>query len=131
MTDRFLFWLAAIFALITAGLFVFQHWLQQTLGVHFEVLVGGNLVLALITLVSYTLNRKGIAAANPNVFVRSVYASTLTKLMLCVVGIAVYVVMNRSRLSKSTIFILMFLYFVYTVMETIHLYKASIKQKKS
>lgn len=131
MTDRFIPWLAAIFTLITAGLFLLQTWLIQTLKVDFPVLVAGNIALAMITLISYSINRKGMTAENPNVFVRSVYASTLAKLMLCVVGLAVYVLIDRSRVSKSSIFILMFFYLVYTVFETMHLYRISLRKKQS
>ncbi|GEP93969.1 hypothetical protein [Chitinophaga cymbidii] len=130
MTDKFILWLAAVFILVTAALFSLQGWLVQTLGVHFEVLVTGNIAMALITLISYSLNRKGMKAENPNVFVRSVYASTLAKLMLCAIGIIIYVLMNRSTVSKATVFLLMFFYLVYTVFETMHLYRISIKQKK-
>ncbi len=131
MTDKFILWLAGVFILITAALFLLQQWLLQSLAVHFEVLVAGNIVMALITLISYSLNRKGMTAANPNVFVRSVYASTLSKLMLCVIGIGVYVFLSRPQVSKATIFLLLFFYLVYTVFETIHLYRMSIRQKKS
>jgi len=131
MTDKFILWLAGVFVAITAALFLLQQWLLQSLAVHFEVLVAGNIVMALITLISYSLNRKGMTAANPNVFVRSVYASTLSKLMLCVIGIGVYVFLSRPQVSKATIFLLLFFYLVYTVFETIHLYRMSIRQKKS
>lgn len=131
MTDKFILWLAGVFILITAALFLLQQWLLQSLAVHFEVLVAGNIAMALITLISYSLNRKGMTAANPNVFVRSVYASTLSKLMLCVIGIGVYVFLSRPQVSKATIFLLLFFYLVYTVFETIHLYRMSIRQKKS
>lgn len=130
MTDKFILWLAVVFVLITAALFLLQTWLLQTLGVHYEVLVAGNVVMALITLISYSLNRKGMTSDNPNVIVRSVYASTLAKLMLCVVAIAIYVIMNRTRVSKATIFLFMFFYLVYTVFETTHLLRTSKQQKK-
>lgn len=130
MTDKFIFWLAAVFAAITGLLFVLESGWLASLGVHFPVLVTGNIVLALITLVSYSRCRKGLSAKNPNVFVRSVYASTLSKLMLCVAGIAVYVFTNRDHVSKATIFILLFFYLVYTVLETWQLFNASIRQKK-
>ncbi len=130
MTDKFIFWLAAVFAAITGLLFLTENGWLASIGVHFPILVIGNIVLALITLISFSLSRKGLAATNPNVFVRSVYASTLSKLMLCVVGIGVYVLVNRSRVSKATIFILLFFYLVYTVLETWQLYRASLRQKK-
>lgn len=131
MTDKFILWLAVVFVVITAALFTLKSWLLQSLGVHFEVLVTGNTAMALITLISYSLNRKGLKADNPNVFVRSVYGSTLAKLMLCAVGIIVYVLLNRSAVSKATIFLLMFFYLVYTVFETTYLVRSSTRQKKS
>lgn len=131
MSDKFLLWLAVVFVVITAILFFLRTWLLQTLGVQFEVLIAGNIVMALIALISYSLNRKGMSSDNANVIVRSVYASTLAKLMLCVVAIAVYVIMNRTKVSKATIFLFMFLYLVYTVFETSHLLRTSKQQKKS
>lgn len=128
MTDKFILWLAVVFIGITAALFFLKTWLLQTLGVHYEVLVAGNIVMALITLISYSLNRKGMTSENANVIVRSVYASTLAKLMLCVVAIAVYVIVNRTRVSKATIFLFMFFYLVYTVFETSHLIRTSKKK---
>ena len=128
MTDKFILWLAVVFIGITAALFLLKTWLLQTLGVHYEVLVAGNIVMALITLISYSLNRKGMTSENANVIVRSVYASTLAKLMLCVVAIAVYVIVNRTRVSKATIFLFMFFYLVYTVFETSHLIRTSKKK---
>ncbi len=128
MTDKFILWLAVVFIGITAALFLLKTWLLQTLGVHYEVLVAGNIVMALITLISYSLNRKGMTSENANVIVRSVYASTLAKLMLCVVAIAVYVIVNRTRVSKATIFLFMAFYLVYTVFETSHLIRTSKKK---
>jgi hypothetical protein len=97
-------------------------------GAHHNVLLIGNLALALITGLSYYMNRKGLQSSNNNAFVRMVYASTLSKLMLCLVGIAVYVIVNRANTSRVTIFILMFLYVAYTVVETLSLQKVTKKK---
>lgn len=131
MTDKFIQWLAVVFLLISAALYVLKGWLLQTLGAQFSVLLGGNVALALITMISYSLSKKGLSADNPNAMVRAVYSSTLAKLMLCVVCIAVYIFMNRQNVNKATIFLFMFFYLVYTVFETIHLFRKSIRQKKS
>ncbi len=131
MTDKFIQWLAVVFILISAALFLLKGWLLQSLGVQFPVLMGGNVALALITMISYSLGSKGMSADNPNAMVRAVYAATLAKLMLCVACIAVYIFMNRQNVSKATIFLFMFFYLVYTVFETIHLYRKSMRQKKS
>lgn len=92
-------------------------------GMHYAVLLAGNAVLAGITGLSYFMSRKGLAAANNHVFVRMVYASTISKLFLCLIGITVYVLVKRPDVSRATIFTLMFLYLVYTVFETLSLYK--------
>ncbi|MBV8255484.1 MAG: hypothetical protein JO154_23000 [Chitinophaga sp.] len=96
---------------------------------HFYVLLIGNLVLALVSLFSYMMSRKGLQTANNNAFVRAVYGSTLSKLMICVLGIGAYVFTYRPHVSKATIFILLGLYLVYTIFETLSLFKF-IRQKK-
>lgn len=128
MSDRFLFRLLAVFGVLN-GLIILLKPRLLDFGTHYYWLLGGNLVLALVTLFSYMLSRKGLASANNSAFVRMVYASTLLKLMLCLVGITVYAVMNRPNISKATIFILMSLYLVYTVFETLSLYRLTRLKK--
>ena len=120
MTDRFYIRLIGLFIIINGSLIFLKARLLET-GAHHNVLLIGNLALALISGLSYYMNRKGLQSSNNNAFVRMVYASTLSKLMLCMVGIAVYVIINRANTSRITIFILMFLYVAYTVVETLSL----------
>jgi hypothetical protein len=127
MTDRFYIRLIGLFIILNGALIYFKARLLES-GVHINVLLIGNLALAAITGLSYSMNRKGIQSGDNNAFVRRVYASTLSKMMLCLVGITVYVVMNRTNISKVTIFILMFLYVVYTVIETLSLQQLTRKK---
>lgn len=127
MTDRFYIRLIGLFIIINGTLIFLKVRLLET-GAHHNVLLIGNLALALITGLSYYMNRKGLQSSNNNAFVRMVYASTLSKLMLCLVGIAVYVIVNRANTSRVTIFILMFLYVAYTVVETLSLQKVTKKK---
>ena len=127
MIDRFYIRLIGLFIILNGALIYFKDQLLDA-GVHQHVLLIGNLVLAAITGLSYSMNRKGVQSADNNAFVRRVYASTLSKMMLCLVGITVYVVMNRANTSKVTIFILMFLYVVYTVIETLSLQQLTKKK---
>lgn len=127
MSDRFYYRLCGLFIILNGVLIFLKAWLLET-GAHHYVLLAGNLALALISGLSYSMSRKGLQSANSNAFVRMVYAATLSKLMLCMLGIAVYVIINRSNTSKSTIFILMFLYVVYTVMETLSLQRLTRKK---
>jgi hypothetical protein len=128
MTDKFFWNLISVFAILNGLIFLFKGQLINA-GNHVWVLVTGNGLLAIITGISYFLTRRGLGQDNSHAFVRSVYASTLIKLMLCLFGIGIYVVVNRSHISKSTIFLLMGLYVVYTVFETFCLQKL-LRRKK-
>jgi len=128
MTDRFYIRLIGLFIIINGTLIAFKGGLLDK-GAHFNVLLIGNLALALIAGLSYRMSRKGLNSSNNNAFVRLVYASTLSKLMLCLVGIAIYVIINRANTSRITVFILMFLYLAYTVVETLSL--QTVSKKKS
>lgn len=99
------------------------------LDTHVNVLMAGNLIMAIISLVSYLMSRRGLASSNHNAFIRGVYGATLSKLFLCVIGIAAYVLIYRPNVSKLTIFMLLFLYLVYTVFETISLFRLTRLKK--
>jgi len=122
MSDRFFIRLFIVFSILNGAFILLKPRLLDA-GMHYNVLLAGNLVLAGITGLSYLLSRRGLAAANNHVFVRMVYASTFSKLMLCMVGITAYVLVTRPDVSKATIFTWMFLYVIYTVLETLSLYK--------
>lgn len=82
-----------------------------------DLLIGGNLFLFAITLFSFLIARKGLQNKNPNAFVRSVYASIMFKLFICLIAAFVYIALQRRNLNKPAFFSLMGLYLVYTFLE--------------
>ena len=82
-----------------------------------ELLIGGNLFLFAITFISFLIARKGLQNKNPNAFVRSVYASIMFKLFICLIAAFVYIALQRRNLNKPAFFSLMGLYLVYTFLE--------------
>ncbi|RBL92346.1 hypothetical protein [Chitinophaga flava] len=128
MSDRFLIRLFFVFGVFN-GLIIFFKPRLLDIGAHVYVLMAGNLAMALITLVSYLMSRKGLASSNNNAFIRAVYGSTLSKLMLCVIGIAIYVLSYRPNVNKPTIFMLLSFYLVYTVFETWSLFRLTRLKK--
>src|ERR1700741_1616385 len=100
MSDRFFIRLIIVFSLLN-GAFIFLKPRLLDAGMHYNVLIAGNVVLAGITGVSYFLSRKGLAAANNHVFIRMVYASPFSKLMLCMIGIVAYVLIKRPDVSRA------------------------------
>lgn len=82
----------------------------------FSVLMGGNTLLFLLASVSGYLVNKQIRE-RPHAFVRAVYSATFLKLFICMAGIVIYVLLNRSSLHKPTLFMLMGMYAVYAFAE--------------
>ncbi|MFY0254831.1 hypothetical protein ACDQ55_12845 [Chitinophaga sp. 30R24] len=121
MSDRFFIRLFALFGIVNGLLIIFKPRLLD-LGGHINVLLAGNLIMAIISLVSYLISRQGLASSNHNAFIRAVYGATLSKLFLCVIGVAIYVFLYRPDVSKLTIFLLLSFYLVYTIFETLSLF---------
>ncbi|MBS0027853.1 hypothetical protein ACTJJ0_04250 [Chitinophaga sp. 22321] len=128
MSDRFFIRLFAVFGILNGLIIIFKPRLLD-LGTHVNVLMAGNLIMAIISLVSYIMSRRGLASSNHNAFIRAVYGSTLSKLFLCVIGIVTYVLSYKPDVSKLTIFMLLFLYLVYTVFETLSLFRLTRLKK--
>lgn len=106
-----------------------RHWLARW-GVDQEVLLVGNVILFIITLISAVVARKGLNSANPHAFLRSVYGSILLKLFLCIIAAFVYIAIVRKQVNKPALFICMGLYLVYTFME-VGLLTRMLRDKKN
>lgn len=93
-----------------------------------DVMIIGNLLLFIITLLSFLLAQKGLKNPNPHAFVRSVYSSMMIKLFICIIAAFIYISMYRDNLNKPALFTCMGLYLVYTFMEVSILMKL-LKEK--
>src|SRR5438270_2392818 len=107
-----------------AGFFVITTMLFSLFGGPLEkfnvdqvVLLIGNSLLFLITLISYSLARRGMKHSNPNVFIRAVYASIMIKLFVCMIAAFGYISIYKKNLNKAALFTCMGLYVFYTFME--------------
>ena len=95
-----------------------------------EVLIIGNLVLFLASIISFLVALRGLNAANPHAFVRSVYSSIFLKFFICIIAALIYIMAYRKELNKPALFICMGLYLVYTFFEISVLTK-SLKKKSN
>ena len=95
-----------------------------------SVLIIGNLVLFVVTFLSYWLGQRSLRTTNPQAMVRSVYASFMVKFFICIAAAFLYIMMAKKNLNKPALFICMGLYIVYTFFEVSILMKLS-KQKKN
>ncbi len=102
-------------------------------GIEPAVVTGGNILLFLVTLFSFLLYRKALLAANTHAFLRNVYSGMLLKLFTCIFAAFVYIATAGSDVNKAGIFVLMFLYLLYTFLEIAIVLRISrqIKQGKN
>ena len=105
--------------LVTASLtLVFSKTLMQH-GIDWQVLIGGNLFIYIVTMVSMQLLRQGLNAATTYAFLTRAYGGIMLKLFACAAAAFVYIFVNGSKLNKPALFTCMGLYMVYTFMELV------------
>lgn len=127
MSDRFYFRVICLFIAMNGALLFLKAWLLDN-GAHHNVLLIGNLALAILSGLTYNMSRKGVQSNNNSTFILGVYGAMISRMMLCLAGIFIYAVVNRSHTSRITIFILMFFYALYAVCENISLQKITRKK---
>ena len=116
-----------VFLLVNALNFTTRRW-QEEWGFSQEVVVAGNLILFLVTILSLHFHTRGALHQNPNAFLRSVYSSLLLKMFGIVAAVLIYSVAANNNLNKPSLFFCMALYFVYTFVE-VRLVMRLLKQK--
>jgi len=96
-----------------------------------DMLIMANLLFFVITIGSFLIQEKGVRAANPNAFVRSVYGSLILKVFICMIAAFIYGFLNKGQINKPALFTSLGLYILYTVVEVIVLMKSSRKKKNA
>jgi hypothetical protein len=116
-----------VFLVLNSGfLIMMKKW--EDWGFAYTVLVFGNLLVFVISLLSYWMAVRGLRTKNTHAFFRWVYGSVMIKLFL-LAGVAfVYIMMNKKEVNKPALFFCMGLYIVYTLIEVSALMKVN-KQK--
>ena len=112
-----------ILFVVLNGFFIGGKIMLQRWGVDHEVLIAGNAILFVITLMSFSLAQRGLNSPNAHAFVRAVYGSVMIKLFLCLIAAFIYISIYKANLNKPALFTCMGLYLVYTFMEVSALMK--------
>lgn len=108
--------LMLVFVILNAFFIAGRHLLERH-GFSQDLLLMGNVFLFLISIGSFLVAQRGLNNQNPHAFVRSVYASIMMKLFLCLIVAFVYIATQRKALNKPAFFTLMGLYLLYTFIE--------------
>lgn len=118
-----------VFVFLTAFFVTAQSWLQKQ-GVSQEVLIAGNLLLFIVSLVAFILTNKALSSSNPQAFVRAMYGSFIIKFFVLAIAAFVYIMVTKKNVNKPALIACAALYIIYTGIETRALLKL-LKQKKN
>jgi hypothetical protein len=109
---------------------VFRNRLERS-GFDVDLLLISNLVLCTLTFFSFYILYKGMKASTTAGFLKSVYGSFLLKLILVAGLVFGYVMFQKAEVNKASLISSMFLYLVYTFVETRGLLKLSRLNKNA
>lgn len=121
--------LILVFTILNGALVGTGAWLHKK-EIDRDVLLVGNALLFLITVGALYFHIRGFLHSNVNVFLRSMYASLLLKMFVCIAAVGVYAVLAGDALNKPALFVCMALYFVYTFIEIRIVFRLLKMQKK-
>jgi uncharacterized membrane protein YvlD (DUF360 family) len=120
--------LFALFVSINSFAIIFRGRLE-ILGFDIDVLLLGNLFLCVVTSVSFSMLWKGMQASSTPGFLSAVYGSFIIKFMVIAAMTLFYAWMYRDSINKPSLFSCMFLYLLYTFLETRALMVVSKKKE--
>lgn len=95
-----------------------------------EVLIGANAILFISNFITLLLLQKALKNSNPNVFVRSMMAGTVIKLLIIAISFVAYAFAVKRDINKPAVYISVFLYFLYLALEVAIVLKLN-KQKNA
>jgi hypothetical protein len=119
-----------IFLAITVLILLLRSWLDRQ-GIDSRVMLSGNAILFLATMLSFYLFRKSYQKSNVQYILRMVYGGIFTKLAICVLAAFAYIIIARSAVDKIALFTCFGFYFIYTFTEVKLLIQLSKEQKNA
>jgi len=118
--------LISLFVVVNSFAILFRDRLTG-IGFDIDILLIGNFFLFTITGFSFYMLHRGMKASTTAGFLRSVYGSFMLKLLLAAIVVFGYAFLYKEQINKPSLFTCMFLYLVYTFLETRTLLKISKK----
>ncbi len=118
-----------VFVVITAIGFLLQNQLEGK-KVDTDVVLGGNLILFLLSLFTLRRSAAAINDPNPHAFVTSYYAGFLIRLAGVAAAAFFYIYSMQGNVTKESVFVFMGLYAIYSMIEVSTLRKM-LKEKKN
>lgn len=114
--NRFLYPLLAVFIILSAAIFISSGLLQQA-GFDARILLAANALFFVMNLGIFLLQKKALSNKNPNVFVRTVMAGMMIKMLTCAIIVIVYVSKAGPGYNRKSVFTALFIYLIYLAVE--------------
>jgi hypothetical protein len=108
-------------------LFVILRLLNQDTVVDFRVLLGGNLLLFVVGMISLGMNTGAMKHQNTQGFLRLVYGAFILKFFILAIVAFIYISIFKKAINKPALFGCFGLYFIYTFIEMRSVMKQSKK----
>ncbi|MCC7030834.1 MAG: hypothetical protein IT257_11045 [Chitinophagaceae bacterium] len=124
MIQKFLLILGTLTISLLTGEYLFTQANNLLTG---HIIMIGTTLLAAITLFTFIISYRASLKASPHQFVNGVMGSTFLKFVLCAIAAGIYILLERKKVHKADLFFMMFIYIVYTTIETVFLFSLSKK----
>ncbi|MFT3935583.1 MAG: hypothetical protein QM726_18290 [Chitinophagaceae bacterium] len=108
--------LVLVFCISTAILLLAKTQLEAW-NINTKVAIGGNMLLFAVTIASYLLHKRAMLHPTTTGFLGNTYSSTFLKLIVFIAALALYKFSAGELVNKPAVFICVFLYVVYAVLE--------------
>jgi hypothetical protein len=105
-----------IFIILNCFFLLGKGWLAGK-NIQYEVLMAANFLFFVLNILSFRMQRNAHKKGNPQVFVRTVMASMMLKMVLCITAVLIYVVAFKTSFSKLSVFACLAVYLVYLLAE--------------
>jgi hypothetical protein len=119
--------LPGIFLIFSLSILFFSGQLQDA-GFDTRILTAANILFFLISVLSFFIQLRGMRNTNPHVFVRSVMAGMMVKMLVCIIATFAYVQLAGKNFNKRSVFVSLLLYLVYLAVEVVVVTKMNKKK---
>lgn len=114
-----------VFVIVNALAIVFAKRLEAK-GIDSQLVIGGNIVICLATLLSFWMHYKAINTRSTTGIIKNVYGGFMAKFFILLIAAFAYIFLAK-EVNKYGLFICMGLYFVYTFAGTRNVLKQQPK----
>jgi CDP-diglyceride synthetase len=119
------------FFIVTTGAVLALENLLQKNEVDPVVLLAGNTVIFIATMLSFLIYYRSLKKAASTGVLKGLYMSFIVKFFLCLLAAFSYIMIEKKNINKPALFISMGLYIFYTIIEVATLQRIMRSPKKS